>query len=68
VRRRILERLGVRPNRDEATGTDDGSTGFDPPPLDRSVRYAHRGNDDVERELAAVRERPETLEERRRGD
>ena len=65
--RRVLGRLAARFGAAEEPDTDEDAE-FVPSPLDRSVRYAHGGSDDGERELAAIREQVETLEEQRRGD
>lgn len=65
--RRVLERFAGRSSTDEDSGADEAGSGFVPSLLDRSVRYAHGGNDAGERELASVRERAETLEEQRRN-
>jgi len=65
--RRALEWLAGRFGTDEDSGADKEGSVFVPSSLDRSVRYAHGGSDDGERELAQVRERAETLEERRRN-
>lgn len=66
--RRALKWLANRfdPAEDPDTGDEDAD--FIPSPLDRSVRYAHGGNDEGERELAHVREHAETLEEQRPGE
>lgn len=65
--RRALEWLADRFGTGQDPGADEAGSGFVPSPLDRSVRYAHGGNDDGGRELANVRERAETLEEQRRN-
>jgi hypothetical protein len=41
---------------------------FVPSPLDRSVRYAHGGNDDLDREIADVAEQAREFEDRRYDD
>jgi hypothetical protein len=66
--RRVLSWLAVRFDADEESDGDGGGEGFVPSPLDRSVRYAHGGNDGGERALAEIRERAETIEEQRRRD
>jgi hypothetical protein len=64
--RRVLSWLTARFVADEEPDAD--GDGFVPSPLDRSVRYAHGGNDDGERALSELRERAETIEERRHRD
>lgn len=59
--------LSARFGTEEGRDPDEGRGGFVPSPLDRSVRYAHGGNDGGGRELAHIQEQAETLEEKRRG-
>lgn len=66
--RRALEWLAGHFDADADPDTGDEDTGFVPSLLDRSVRYAHGGNDSGKRELAHIRERAETLEEQRRRE
>jgi hypothetical protein len=66
--RRVLSWLTARFVADEEPDGDGEGGGFVPSPLDRSVRYAHGGNDDGERALSEVRERAETIEDPRRRD
>jgi hypothetical protein len=64
--RRVLAWLVARFDTNEGVEADGEGDGFVPSSLDRSVRYAHGGNDAGERELADVRERARRLEERGR--
>ena len=66
--RRVLSWLTARFDADGEPDTDGEGGGFVPSPLDRSVRYAHGRKDDGERALAEIRERAETIEERRQKD
>ena len=66
--RRVLSWLAVRLGPDERSDAEGEGGEFVPSPLDRSVRYAHGGNDDGERALAEIRERAETIEEPRNRD
>ncbi len=66
--RRVLSWLTARFVADEEPDADGEGDGFVASPLDRSVRYAHGGNDDGERALAELRERAETIEEPRHRD
>jgi len=53
-----------------AGGEEDGAgeeTRFVPSELDESVRYAHGGGSEADRELAAIREEGRKLEEKRRN-
>lgn len=48
---------------------DDGDSSFRPSRLDASVREVHGGGGaEVERELSAIHEQAETLDEGRRGE
>lgn len=64
--RRLLALLSARVDTEEGRDPDEEPDGFVPSPLDRSVRYAHGGNEEGSRELAQVREQAETLEGKRR--
>jgi hypothetical protein len=66
--RRVLSWLTARFDPDDERDADGDGGGFVPSPLDRSVRYAHGGNDDGERALAEIRERAETIEEPQHRD
>ena len=72
--RRILAWLGRRPGavlpgeRDTEEEEEERDARFVPSPLDRSVRDAHGGNDDLERELAAIADRAKEIEERGHED
>ena len=74
--RRILAWLGRRPgavlsgerDTEEEEEEEERDARFVPSPLDRSVRDAHGGNDDLERELAAIADRAKEIEERGHED
>jgi len=66
--RRVLSWLTARLGPDEEQAADGDGCRFVPSLLDRSVRYAHGGNDDGERALAEIRERAEAIEDPRHRD
>ncbi|MEF8840869.1 MAG: hypothetical protein V5A62_04495 [Haloarculaceae archaeon] len=64
--RRILAWLrGCSGDDEPDTESGERDSRFVPSPLDRSVRYAHGGNDELDREIADVTDRAREFEERR---